>query len=139
MVNTCNARYYKILLLQRVLFIDIFNAYPYKQKLCTFPILGKIYLSESSHPEVLLRKGVLKICSKFTGDHPRRSVISLKLQSSFIEITSRRGCSSVNLLQIIRTPFPMNTSGWLLLSFLILLSFCRSIKGEKCFLLFQIF
>ena len=33
---------------------------------------------------VLLRKGVLKICSKFTGEHPCRSVISIKLQSSFV-------------------------------------------------------
>ena len=33
---------------------------------------------------VLLRKGVLKICSKYTGEHPCRSVISIKLQSSFV-------------------------------------------------------
>ena len=32
----------------------------------------------SSHPEVFLRKGVLKTCSKFTGEHPCRSVISIK-------------------------------------------------------------
>ena len=30
----------------------------------------------SSHPEVFLVKGVLKIFSKFTGEHPCRSVIS---------------------------------------------------------------
>ena len=35
----------------------------------------------SSHPEVFLVKGVLKICSKFTGEHPCRNVISIKLQS----------------------------------------------------------
>ena len=33
----------------------------------------------SSHPEVFLRKGVLKICSKFTGENPCRSSISIKL------------------------------------------------------------
>ena len=33
----------------------------------------------SSRPEVFLRKGVLKICSTFTGEHPCRSVISIKL------------------------------------------------------------
>ena len=33
-----------------------------------------------SRPEVFLGKGVLKICSKFTGERPCRSVISLKLQ-----------------------------------------------------------
>ena len=36
----------------------------------------------SSRPEVFLAKGVLKICSKFTGEHPCRSVISIKLQSN---------------------------------------------------------
>ena len=57
----------------------------------------------SSRPEVFLRKGVLKICSKFTGEHPCQSVI-------------RRGCSPVNLLHIFRTPFLKNTSGWVLLN-----------------------
>ena len=33
----------------------------------------------SNHPEVFLEKGILKICNKFTGKHPCRSVISLKL------------------------------------------------------------
>ena len=67
----------------------------------------------SSHPEVFLREVVLKICSKFTGDHPCRIVISIKLQSIFIEIALRHGCSPVNLVYIFRTPFPTNTSGWL--------------------------
>ena len=66
---------------------------------------------------MFLGKGILKKCSKFTGDHPCRSVISIKLQSNFIEITLRRGCSPVNLLHIFRTPFPKNTSGGLLLAF----------------------
>ena len=35
----------------------------------------------SSHPEVFLGQGVLKICSNFTGEHLCRSVISIKLQS----------------------------------------------------------
>ena len=35
-------------------------------------------LYRSSRPEVFLKKGVLKICSKFTGEHPCRSVISIK-------------------------------------------------------------
>ena len=37
------------------------------------------------------------------------SVISLKLQSNFIEITLRHGCSNLNLLHIFRTSFPKNT------------------------------
>ena len=76
------------------------------------------WISRSSHPEVFLRKGVLKICSKFTGEHPYRSVISVNLQSNFIEITLRHGCSAVNLLHIFRTASLNNTSGWLPLEFI---------------------
>ena len=71
---------------------------------------------KSSRPEVFLRKDVLKICSRFTGEHPCRSVISIKLQRNFVEIALRHGCSTVNLLQIFRTLFPKNTSGRVLLS-----------------------
>ena len=63
----------------------------------------------SSHPEVFLRKGVLKICNKFTGENPCRSAISIKLLCNFIEITLPHGCSPVDLLHIfsqlfLRTP-----------------------------------
>ena len=66
---------------------------------------------------MFLGKGVLKICSKFTGARPCWSVISVNLQRNFIEITLRHGYSPVNLLHIFRTPFTKNTSGWLLLDF----------------------
>ena len=69
---------------------------------------------------VFLGKDVLKICSKFAGKHPCRSVISIKLQSKFIEITLRCGCSPVNLLHIFRTPFPKNISERLLLTIFLL-------------------
>ena len=59
----------------------------------------------SSRPEEFLGNSVLKICSEFTGEHPCRSVISIKMQSNFIEIALRHGCSPVNLLHIFRTPF----------------------------------
>ena len=75
------------------------------------------YISRSSHPEMFVRNGVLKICSKFTGEHLCRSVISLKLLCNFIEIVLRHGCSPVDLLYFFRTPFPRNASGWLLLYF----------------------
>ena len=45
---------------------------------------------------MLLRKGLLKICSKFTGEH-----------QCFIEIAFWHECSPVNLLHIFRTPFPI--------------------------------
>ena len=41
-----------------------------------------IALYRRSHPEVFLGKGVLKICSKFTGEHPCQSAISIKLLCS---------------------------------------------------------
>ena len=69
----------------------------------------------SSPPETILGKGVLKICSKFTGELPCRSVILIKLMCIFIKITLRNGCSPVNLLITFRISFPRNTSGRLLL------------------------
>ena len=33
----------------------------------------------NSHPKVFLGKGVIKLCSKFTGEHPFGKVISIKL------------------------------------------------------------
>ena len=72
----------------------------------------------SSDPEVFLGD-FLKKCSKFTGEHPCRSVILIKLLCNFIEIALRHGCSLVNLLHISRTLFLTNTSGRLLLNVLI--------------------
>ena len=40
-----------------------------------------------------------------------------KVAGNFIEIALQHGYSAVNLLHIFRTPFPRNTTGWLLLSF----------------------
>ena len=70
----------------------------------------------SSHPEVFLGKLILTIRSKFTGENPCRGATSINLQSNFIEIALRHEVSPVNWLHIFRTPFPKNTSGWLLLS-----------------------
>ena len=64
-----------------------------------------VTMTRSSRPDMFLRKGVLKICSKFTGEHPCRNLS---------EMTLRHWCSPVNLLHIFRTSFPKNTSRWLL-------------------------
>ena len=64
----------------------------------------------------VLRKGVLKTCSKFTGEHPCRNVTLIKLLSNFIEITLRHKCSPVNLLYIFRITFSENTYRGLLLT-----------------------
>ena len=50
----------------------------------------------------VLVKSVLKICSKFTGEHPCQSAISVTLQSNFIENELWHGSSLVNLLHIFR-------------------------------------
>ena len=77
--------------------------------------LRKVQKHRSSPPEVYLGKGVLKMCSKFTGEHPAQSVILTKLLCNFIEIALWHRCSPVNLLRIFRTPFPKNNCRGLLL------------------------
>ena len=81
----------------------IFKKYLFRSALLTF--------IRSSHREVFIRKGVLKISSNFTREHPCRSVISIKLQSKLVGLL-------LYLLHIFRTPFPRNTSAWLLLNYL---------------------
>ena len=96
----------------------------------------------------VLMKRVLKICSKFTGEHPCQSGISIKLQTSFNEIALQHGCSPENycifskqlfvrttyLLHIFRTPFPKTTSGWLLLNDSLMKSFFWSAALEEIWL-----
>ena len=89
-----------------------------------FPVLFR-----SSHPEVLLGKGVLKICSKFTGEHPCQSAIWIKLQNNFIEITPGHGCCPVNLLRNFNTPFCKNTSERLFLNFYAIFSVSICARG----------
>ena len=55
------------------------------------------------------------ICSKFTGEYPCRSVVSIKSLCNFFQISLRYECSPVNLVHISRTNFPKNNSGGLLL------------------------
>ena len=78
-------------------------------------ILLKFYQQKLASRGVHRKISVLKTCSKFTGDHPCRSVISRTLMCNFIEIALRHGYSPVNVLCIFRTPSPKNTSGRLLL------------------------
>ena len=61
--------------------------------------------SRSSPPEVFLGRRVLKICSKFTGEHSCQSAIC-----NFIEVALHHECYPVNLLHILRTHFPKNSS-----------------------------
>ena len=99
-----------------------------KQKTALIPLLLSITMSlrnilitsiwafRSSHPEVFLKKGFLRIC--ITEEHPCQSVISIELLCNFIEITLRHRCSA-NLLHILRTSFIKNTPGRLLLGIVV--------------------
>ena len=78
---------------------------------------------------MFLGKDFLKIWNQFTGERPWLSVISIKLQSNFFEITLRHGCSHVDLLRIFRPPLYKYTCGGLLLIILfIVLSFWTSMS-----------
>ena len=50
-----------------------------------FGITYKVVIFRSSPPEVFLRKGVLKIRSKFTGEHPCRNVVSVRLHATLLK------------------------------------------------------
>ena len=70
------------------------------------------YIKLQKLPSIgVLRKGILKIYRKFTGEHSSRGVISINL---LCWNTPRHGCSHVNLLHIFITPF-YNSTYWGLL------------------------
>ena len=91
------------------------SQYNIRKKFSAYGLWNKaMWYEQKQPPRGVSRKSVLKICSKFTGEHPCRLEISIKLLCKFIEITLQHGCSQVNLLHIFRTPLPRNTSRLLL-------------------------
>ena len=104
-----------------------------------------VQIGISRRPEVFLGKGVLKICSKFTGEHPCRSAISIKLLkqgiSNFIFDTKaiQQGvtnnylmswcfCNKLLLLSITRSNFA--TSSTIVKLFLSKMLCFRCLKNE---------
>ena len=71
----------------------------------------------SSYPEVFLAKGVLKIRSSFTGEHPHRRVISVKLLQRYWNHTSAWVFSYKFATYFQNTFFEEHISGRLLLVF----------------------
>ena len=63
--------------------------------------IGRLLRNNPTEP--FLGKGLLKVCSQFIPEHPCRSVISINLLCSFIQIVLWRKCSPVNLWNISRT------------------------------------
>ena len=59
--------------------------------LSKFSRLAHVNVIELCYNQKQPLRGVLKICSKFTGGHPCRSAISIKLQSNFIKIALGMG------------------------------------------------
>ena len=63
-----------------VILCDVFLI---RNKVCIVsPWMAQLQSFRSSHPELFLGKGVLKICSKFTEEHSCRSVTSANLLKS---------------------------------------------------------
>ena len=110
-------------------------------KLLRTPILKNIANGCFCTSYCSIRKGVLKICRKFTREHPCRSVISRNFQRNFIQITLRHGCPPVNLLHIFRTAFYKNNYGRLVMNCSKnLANFPKSITGTGyCLQLYSIF
>ena len=63
----------------------------------------------SSRSEVFLVKGVLKIYSKFTGEHPCRSAISITLQSKISQNSLENTCA-IEKKAIWHMCFPVNNT-----------------------------
>ena len=87
-----------------------------------FLLIGNCYsaISENYGDANQPSRGVLrKRCSENIQQiyrrTPIRSLISMKMQNYFIEITLRHWCSSVNFLYNFRISFPENTTAQLLL------------------------
>ena len=82
---------------------------------------GAVVVIPSSKGQKQPSRGVLrKRCSEnnkeiYRGVPMPKRDFNKVLQSNFIEITHRHGCSPVNLLHVFRISFPKNTSGRLLL------------------------
>ena len=74
---------------QRVKIGSVFRSYPLNFERCFARFnfrtdsIQDFYNFRSSLPGVFSRKGVLKICSRFTGEHLCRSGISIKLLGNF--------------------------------------------------------
>ena len=88
-------------------------------------VLAFSNISRSSSPEVFLRKGVLKICRNYNGEHPYQGAISIKLLCNIWCVALQYICFAallkshfvmavlLYLLHIFRMAIPKNTSGWL--------------------------
>ena len=95
-----------------ILRINVFHLNSARFLKCVWPFWDTIqYKIRNVIP--IFRYDIPANCSKFTRKKPTPKC-DFKLRNNFIEIILRLGFSPVNLLHIFRTPFTMNTYGWLL-------------------------
>ena len=66
-------------------FFTFFFVFCFLRRFDVWPVNVSYETHFRDFPEVLLRKGVLKICSRFTGEHPCWSAISIKLQATLLK------------------------------------------------------
>ena len=79
--------------LLRMAFIVSWSEHGTNSGLAIFQKFMRRLKFKSSRPGVFLGKCVLKIRSKFTGEHLCQSAISIKLKSNLVEITLLYDCS----------------------------------------------
>ena len=91
--------------------------------------------SQKQPSKGVLRKSFSENMQQIYRRTPWHSVISIKLQSNFIEIKFWRGCSPVNLLHIFRKSFSQNTSKRLLLRYRPICNFVKKRLRHRCFLM----
>ena len=58
----------------------------------------------------------MQLCCKFPGMHPCVGVVSIKLQSRFVEMALLHGCFGVGLFHVCKKSISENTSRGLLLN-----------------------
>ena len=75
---------------------------------------SKLYQKKKKYQKQLSRGVLTKRYSENMQQIYRKTPMP-KCDFNKVEIALRHWCSPVNLLRIFRTPFPRNTSGWLLL------------------------
>ena len=82
----------------------IFCAVLITQRIERYNCRGITRRYRNSSPQVFLGKSVLKLCRKFTGEQPCQTVVSIKLQSNFIEILHFGICYIFSKNFFLRTP-----------------------------------
>ena len=70
-----------------------------------YVFFSQCLIFRSSHPDALLVKGALKICSKFTGEHLCQSVISITFQSLSLKKKLWRRRFPVNFTKSLRITY----------------------------------